>query len=394
MQIANLGLDNFLWRLGVARIYEWVLKSWQEVFITGNNLDKRKAKVSEILTNKWLEKIKVAEAQAWDIVQIAWIPDIFVWETVWWNEDVEAMPSIIIDEPTLKMEFLVNDSPFAWKEGKFVTGRQLRERLEKELEINVWLKIDFDSTKNYIVSGRGELHLSVFIETMRREWFELQVWAPVVIMCEKDGKKMEPIERVSISLPSEFSGTIIWELGKRKWEIINMSDENSVSYLEFLVPTRWLLWFKSEFTTLTKGQGLISSAFEKFAVHKWNIEKRARGSMISMENWKTMAYSLFNLQERWTIFIHPATDIYEGMIIWESSKDQDLTVNATKNKKLTNVRASWSDEAIKLTPPKIMSLEESIDYISEDEYVEITPESIRLRKKYLSENDRKRNKKN
>lgn len=392
MQIANLWFDNFLGRLGIGRIYDWVVKVWQEVIITSNEWTKRKWKISEILTNNGLAKVKTKEAQAWDIVTIAWIPDIFVWETVAQNESVPAMPAITIDEPTLKMDFLVNNSPFAWREGKLITSRQIRERLEKELETNVWLKIDFDSWENYIVAGRWELHLSVLIETMRREWFELQVWAPVVIMHEKDWKQMEPMERVTISVPGVSAWSIIAELGKRKWEMVNMFEDNWLTNLEFLVPTRWLLWFKSEFTTLTKGEWILSSAFEEYVPFKWTIEKRARWSMISMENWKTMAYSLFKLQERGTIFVKPATEIYEWMILWESSKDQDLTVNATKNKKLTNVRASGTDEALKLVPQKIMTLEEAIDYISNDEYVEVTPLSIRLRKKYLSETDRKRNK--
>lgn len=393
MQIANLGFDNFLGRLGIGRVYEGTVKVGQEVFVTGNDGSKRKGKITEVLTNKGLEKEKSKEAYAGDIITIAGIPDIFVGETISGDENVEAMPPITIDEPTLKMEFLVNNSPFAGREGKFVTSRQIRDRLEKELETNVWLKVDFDSGDNYEVAGRGELHLSVLIETMRREGFELQVGAPVVIMQEENGKKMEPIENVTISVPSGAEGAVIAELGKRKGLMTNMVDENGIVNLEFSVPTRGLLGFKSEFTTMTKGEGLLSSSFDKFEEYKGVIEKRSVGSMISMENGKTMAYSLFNLQDRGTIFVKPATEIYEGMIIGESNKDQDLSVNATKNKKLTNVRASGTDEALKLTPPKLMSLEEAIDYISNDEYVEVTPETIRLRKKYLTETDRKRNKK-
>ena len=392
MQIANLGFDNFLWRLGIGRVYEWVVKVWQDVFITSNEWIERKGKITEILTNEWLEKAKAETATAGDIITIAGIPDIFVGETLSSVEKAEPMPPISIDEPTLKMEFLVNNSPFAWREGKFVTSRQIRDRLEKELETNVWLKVDFDSWDNYEVAGRWELHLSVLIETMRREGFELQVWAPVVIMHEENGKKMEPIENVWISVPAWNEWAVIAELWKRKGIMGNMNEENWVVNLEFSVPTRWLLGFKSEFTTMTKWEGLLSSSFDKFEEYKGPIEKRAVWSMISMENGKTMAYSLFNLQDRGTIFVKPATEIYEWMIIWESAKDQDLTVNSTKNKKLTNVRASGTDEALKLTPPKIMTLEEAIDYISEDEYVEITPENIRLRKKFLTETERKRNK--
>jgi GTP-binding protein len=392
MQIANLGYDNFLGRLGIGRVYEGTVKVGQEVFITANDGAKRKGKITDILTNDGLEKVKATEAIAGDIITIAGIPDIFVGETVAADESVEAMPPITIDEPTLKMEFLVNNSPFAGREGKFVTSRQIRDRLEKELETNVGLKIDFDSGENYEVAGRGELHLSVLIETMRREGFELQVGAPVVIMHEENGVKMEPMENVSISVPSGSEGSVIAELGKRKGIMSNMVEENGIVNLEFKVPTRGLLGFKSEFTTMTKGEGLLSSSFDCFEEYKGNIEKRAVGSMISMENGKTMAYSLFNLQDRGTIFVEPQTEIYEGMILGESNKDQDLTVNATKNKKLTNVRASGTDEALKLTPPKIMSLEEAIDYISADEYVEVTPETIRLRKKWLKETERKRNK--
>ncbi|NVP17196.1 translational GTPase TypA [Candidatus Gracilibacteria bacterium] len=390
MQIANLGYDSFLGRLGIGRIYEGKVKVGQEVFITSNEGVERKGKITEILTNHGLNKVKTKEAIAGDIVTIAGIADIFVGETVSGITGAEAMPPITIDEPTLKMEFLVNNSPFAGREGKFVTSRQIRDRLEKELETNVGLKIDFSSGDNYEVAGRGELHLSVLIETMRREGFELQVGAPVVIMHEENGVKMEPIENVSVSVPAGFEGSVIAELGKRKGLMSNMVENNGIVSLEFRVPTRGLLGFKSEFTTLTKGEGLLSSSFDKFEAYKGPIEKRAVGSMISMENGKTMAYSLFNLQDRGKIFVEPATEIYEGMIIGESSKGQDLAVNATKNKKLTNVRASGTDEALKLVPPKIMTLEEAIDYISDDEYVEVTPLSIRLRKKYLTETERKR----
>ena len=393
MQVANLGFDNFLGRLGIGRVYEGSIKVGQEVVVTSNEGVQRKGKITEILTNEGLEKVKAKEAFAGDIITIAGIADIYVGETVAANENVAPMPPITVDEPTLKMEFLVNNSPFAGREGKFVTSRQIRDRLEKELETNVWLKVDFDSGENYEVAGRWELHLSVLIETMRREGFELQVGAPVVIMKEEDGKKMEPIENVTISVPSGVEWAVIAELGKRKGIMSNMIDENGIVSLEFSVPTRWLLGFKSEFTTMTKGEGLLSSSFDCFEQYKGAIEKRAVGSMISMENGKTMAYSLFNLQDRGTIFVKPATEIYEGMIIGESNKDQDLSVNATKNKKLTNVRASGTDEALKLTPPKLMTLEEAIDYISNDEYVEVTPETIRLRKKFLTEGERKRNKK-
>ncbi|MDD5769354.1 MAG: translational GTPase TypA [Candidatus Gracilibacteria bacterium] len=389
MQVANLAYDNFLGRLAIGRVYAGVVKVGQEVIITSNSGVQRKAKIAEVLTNEGLNKVKTKEAVAGDIVTIAGIPDIFVGETIAENTEVPAMPAITIDEPTLKMEFLVNNSPFCGKEGKMVTSRQIRDRLEKELETNVGLKVDF-SGDNFIVSGRGELHLSVLIETMRREGFELQVGAPEVIMHSENGVKMEPIERVAVSVPSEFSGSVIEKLGKRKGEMVNMVDENGLVSLEFKVPTRGLLGFKSEFTTITKGEGILTSSFEEFAPYKGPIEKREVGSMVSGETGSTMAYSLWKLQERGPLFVDPAVAIYEGMIIGEHLKGGELVVNATKNKQLTNVRASGSDEALRLVTPKRMTLEEAIDYIGNDEYVEVTPLNIRLRKKYLSETDRKR----
>jgi len=389
MQVANLAYDNFLWRLAIWRVYEWKVKVWQDVVITNNAWIQRKWKISEILTNEWLNKVKIKEAVAWDIVTIAWIADIFVWETIAADAWVIPLPAITIDEPTLSMEFLVNNSPFAWKEWKMVTSRQIRDRLEKELETNVWLKIDFDA-ENFVVSGRWELHLSVLIETMRREWFELQVWAPEVIMHMEDWVKMEPIEIVAVSVPSEFAWAVIEKLWKRKWEMSNMIDENWIVSLEFKVPTRWLLWFKSEFTTITKWEWILTSGFDSFSPYKWPIEKREVWSMVSWEAWQTMAYSLWKLQERGPLFIDPAVAIYEWMIIWEHLKWWELVVNATKNKQLTNVRASWTDEALRLVTPKRMTLEEAIDYIWPDEYVEVTPLNIRIRKKYLTETDRKR----
>jgi GTP-binding protein len=391
MQVGNLGYDNFLWRMGIGRVTSGKVKVGQQVTIFANNGVTRKGKISEILTNEWLRKVKAPEAVAGDIVTIAGIPDIYIGETIAENENVTPLAPLEITEPTLRMEFLVNDSPQAGKEGKFVTSRHIRDRLEKELEINVGLKIDFDSGENYSVSGRWELHLSVLIENMRREGYELQVGAPEVIF-KDDGKggKLEPIERVNISVPSEFTGSVIEKLGKRRWEMQNMIDENGLTNLEFLVPTRGLLGFKSEFTTITKGEGILTSGFEKYDAYKGEIEKREVGSMISGEVGTAMAFSLWNLQDRGPIFIDAGTEVYEGMIIGEHLKWGDLTVNPTKNKQLTNMRASGTDEAMRLIPPRKFTLEDALDYIWPDEYVEVTPSKVRLRKKYLTENERKR----
>ncbi len=394
MQIANLGYDNYLGRLGIGRVYEWVVKAGQNVTIIGNDGIRRTGKIAKCFTSVGLKRTEVEQAEAGDIVTIAGIPDIYVGETISTDANAQAMPAITIDEPTLKMEFRVNDSPFAGREGKYVTSRNIRERLEKELEMNVGLKVDFENSdgNSYIVSGRGELHLSVLIESMRREGYELTVGCPQVIFHEEAWKRKEPIEQVTIFVPESDSGSIIEALGKRKGLIKNMDTKNGITNLEFEVPTRGLLGFRSQFVTLTKGEGIMYSSFSHYDDFKWPIEKREVGSMISGFWGVTMAYSLWKLEERGPIFIDPGIEVYEGMIIGEHLKGGDLVVNPTKNKQLTNMRASGTDEAVRLTPPRKFTLEEALDYIGNDEYVEVTPNSIRLRKVGLTENDRKRGK--
>ena len=390
MQVSNLAYDNFLGRMAVGRLYEGSVKRNQNVVVTSRDGKKRRAKISEVLTTEGLKRNKVLRALSGDIVTLAGISDIDVGDTIAANDKIEALPPIEIDKPTLKMSFMVNDSPFAGREGKLLTSRQIKERLEREREVNVGMEFDFSHSDSYTVSGRGELHLSVLIETMRREGFELQVGAPEVIFRNENGRKLEPIERVGISLPSVASGAVIAELGKRRGKMLNLFEENNIVQVEYLVPSRGLLGFKSQFTTLTKGEGILSTAFEKYDVYVGDIPKRQVGSLICGETGVAMAYSLWNLQERGPMFIEATTAVYEGMIIGEHLKGSDLTVNPTKNKKLTNVRASGKDDAINLIPIRRLSLEQAIDYIGADEYVEITPRHIRLRKKYCTESDRRR----
>lgn len=392
MQIANLAYDNYVGRMGVGRVYEGKAKVGQSVTIVGNDGARRSGKISKIYTSLGLKKIEVDEGEAGDIITIAGIPDIYVGETVSTDANVVAMPAITVDAPTLKMEFMVNDSPFAGKEGKFVTSRQIRERLEKEMEMNVGLAIDFENSdgNSYNVSGRGELHLSVLVETMRREGFELQVGCPQVIFHEVAGKKQEPIENVVMWVPEDRSGTIFEMLGKRKGICKNMNTVNGIVNMEFEVPTRGLLGFRSRFVIETKGEGIIYSSFSHYDEFRGPIEKRDVGSMISGTPGLSMAYSLWKLEERGPILIEPAVELYEGMIIGEHLKGGDLVVNATKNKQLTNMRASGTDEAIRLTPIRKMTLEDCLDYIAEDELVEVTPVNLRLRKKWLTEGERKR----
>ncbi len=390
MQVANLAYDSFMGRQGIGRITDGVVKTGANIFIIGNDGVKRKGKISKIVTSMGLNKVEIQEGIAGDIVSIAGISDIFVGETIVTDENTEPLPPITIDPPTLKMQFFVNDSPFAGREGDYVTSRHIRDRLEKELEMNVGLKVDFKDDGTFVVAGRGELHLAVLIETMRREGFELQVGAPEVIFHEENGVRMEPFEKCMINVPDESAGAVIEQMGKRRGIIQDMKSERGLTSLEFFIPTRGLLGFRREFTTMTRGEGILASGFDKYAPYGGDINKREVGSMISACDGAAMTFSLFNLQERGPIFIEPQTEVYEGMIVGEHLKGSDLVVNVIKNKQLTNMRASGTDEAMRLTPPRVMSLEDALDYVGQDEYVEITPTKVRLRKKKLKEHERKR----
>jgi len=383
MQVVNLGYDNFLGRLWIGRVYEWTLKPGTQVKVINQKWEIRTWRINKVFSTLWLQRIEQEEAQCGDIVTIAWIPDIFVWETVG-TGDVQALPSIAIDKPTLQMEFLVNDSPFAWKEWKYMTTRNLRERLEKELETNVWLEVDFSDGK-FLVSWRWELHLSVLIETIRREWRELQVWAPQVIFREVNDEKEEPIETLVVSVEDELAWTIIETLSHRKWMMNTMNSANGLTTIEFEIPTRGLLWFRGEFILMTKWEWIMYSAFSHYEPWKWEIKKRDVGSMISSATWQAMNYGIFKLQERGPIFIDPAQPIYEWMVVGEHLKWGDMTVNLTINKQQNNFRNSGNDEAMLLNPIRHMTLEDALGYIWLDELVEITPKSIRIRKKYLTE---------
>ncbi|MAE68782.1 MAG: translational GTPase TypA [Candidatus Peribacteraceae bacterium] len=391
MQPSSLAYDDYVGRMGIGRIYEGTMKVGQQVSVLKPDGSERNGKITKIFIAEGLNKKEVSEASAGEIVTVAGIDDIYVGETVAAKQVTEPLPAISIDPPTISMSFLVNNSPFAGKEGSQLTTRQIRARLEREKETNVGLHVEaIEGTDSFRVSGRGELHLSVLIESMRREGFELQVSRPEVIFQEIDGVVCEPVEHVIIDVPEEFSGTIINLLSQRKGEMQDMKTEDDQCRIEFLVPTRGLLGFRGDFIIETKGEGILNHSFLKFEKEKGEIPGRSRGSMISMTPGETMAFSLWNLQDRGTLFVGAQTPVYEGMIIGESNKSEDMMVNPTKNKKLTNVRASGSDEAMTLVPVQEMSLEQALEYISDDELVEVTPKSIRLRKKLLTEVERKR----
>lgn len=393
MQPAALGYDNFLGRMAIGRVYEGSVKTGDKVTVINAEGQKRKATISKVFTYAQMERVETPEAKAGDIVALAGIADIYVGETITTDDNAEPLPAIKVDEPALAIDFMVNDSPFGGREGKLVTSRHIRERLEKELETNVGLKIELKAgTDTMKVYGRGEMHIAVLIETMRREGFELQISQPEVIMREIDGVKHEPVEAAVVNVPDEFAGAVIQALGKRKGQMTNMKAENGNTMIELDVPTRGLLGFRSEFLVMTRGEGSLYHSFDRFEPHMGTIEKRSVGSMISGETGSTMAYSLWKLQERGALFVGPATEVYEGMVIGEYNQGSDLVVNPLKNKKLTNVRASGSDEALNLTPIIPMTLEKAIEYIGPDEYVEITPTTVRLRKRFLKEHERKRNK--
>jgi GTP-binding protein len=393
MQPATLAYDNFLGRMAIGRVHEGTIKTNAMVSILTPDGKRRSGKVSKLFTFQGLKKIPVDSVSAGDIVAVAGLADIFVGETITDSPDAEPLNAIQVDPPSLSMNFMVNDSPFAGREGKFVTSRQIRDRLEKELETNVGLHIDFtcghgDEMK---VMGRGEMHLAVLIETMRREGFELQVSQPEVVLQEINGVVHEPFENVVINVPDDISGKIIELMSFRKGQMVNMKSENGITQLEFDIPARGILGMRSNFIILTKGEGTLYSSFARMEPHVGPIEKRQVGSLVSGETGTSTGYSLWKLQERGPIFIDPATEVYEGMIIGEHNQGTDLAVNCTKGKQLTNVRSSGADDAITLIPPVYVTLERALEYIKEDEYVEVTPHNIRLRKKFLTEIERKRN---
>lgn len=391
MQPVTLLYDNFLGRIAIGRVYDGSLCGNKSVFVIDHDGEVRTGKISKVFSFKGLKKTDVPEIFAGDIVAIAGIPDISVGETITTDEKAEALPAIKIDPPALEIEFLVNNSPFAGREGKFVTSRHIRARLEREVETNVGLKIeDIPNSDSIKVYGRGEMHIAVLIESMRREGFELQISRPKVIMQKIDGAQHEPFEAVIVNTPDDTSGKVIEALSSLKGQLISVKSLNGNSTLEFMVPARGLLGFGSTFITMTRGKGTLYHSFDHFGPYAGEIKKRSVGSMISGESGQAMAYSLWKLQERGPLFINPATQIYEGMIIGEHSHPSDLIVNATKNKKLTNMRSSGADDALALIPVVEMTLEKAIEYIKDDEYAEITPTSVRLRKRVLSELGRKR----
>ncbi len=391
MQPANLAYDSFVGRMGLGRVYEGTVRVGMPVTVIKLDGSRKAQKITKVFTTVGLHKIPVEEAYAGDIVLVAGISDINVGETIASDTKAEPLPVIAVDQPTLTMDFLVNDSPLAGREGDFLTSRQIRARLEKELETNVGLQIEFPENADvFKVSGRGELHLSVLVETMRREGFELQVGQPQVIFREESGEKQEPYEAVTIDVPDVFAGRVIEALGKRKGEMTNMQSKNGSTRLEYVIPTRGLLGYRMEFLTATRGEGTLSHIFSHYGVYKGAIDRRTTGSIISGFAGKTTGYALYNLQERGVLFVGPSVEVYEGMVIGDSTKEE-MIVNPTKEKQLTNMRASGSDDAILLTPPLEMTLERALEYIDESEYVEVTPSLIRVRKKWLRETDRRRN---
>ena len=388
LQTFNLAYDNFLGRLAIARIYEGVAKAGQAVIVKKPDGTSRNAKITKLFTFKGLERVDVPEAVAGDIVIVAGIEDAYIGETITTDASVEAMPAIAIDEPTITVNFLVNNSPFAGREGKYVTSRQLREYLERELEVNVGLKVDFVSPDAFKVSGRGELHIAILLENMRRAGYEMQVSQPQVIIREENGVKMEPYEEVIIDTPTEFQGAIIERLGTRAFVLQNLVQEGDTVRLTLEGPTRGLLGYRNQFVVDTKGEGILSTRVIGFKPYAGEIKKRQVGSMISMASGKALGYALWGMQERGVLYIVPATEVYEGMVVGNTSKGEEMVVNPTKGKNQSNVRSSGMDEAINLVPAYTLTIERGLEVMAEDEYLEITPTSVRLRKQQLTESER------
>jgi GTP-binding protein len=408
MQPFNLAYDNFLGRLAIGRIHEGTIKAGQTYILKRNDGTIEKSRVTKLYSFKGVARDEVTEAYAGDIVMVAGFPKIDIGETICENEKQESLPAITIDEPTISLRFMVNDSPFAGREGRFVTNKQILERLHKELEVNVGLKIDFSSSSEYCtVFGRGELHVAILLENMRREGYEIQVSQPQVIIKDievavhpvKSGEagaptaqfnrvKSEPFEEVTVDVPSELSGTVIENMGKRKGIMTDMQTHGSQTRLLFEAPTRGLLGYRGQFVVDTRGVGILSSRVIGFKPYVGEIKRKEVGSMVSMISGKALGFSLANLQTRGVLYIGPSTEVYEGMVIGNVSKGEEMAVNPIKGKQLSNMRASGTDDAINLTPPWEISIERGLEIMNGDEYLEVTPHSVRLRKQFLSEIDR------
>ena len=391
MQVSALAYDDYIGRIGIGRVYDGVIKANEMITVCDCDIKKENRKIANLYNYQGLKRTAITEAQCGDIVLISGIDNIEIGDTICQLGDVDPMPQIDIEEPTMSMNFMVNSSPFQGKSGKFVTSRNIRERLERELEVNVGLKVEeTDSTDTFKVSGRGELHLSILLENMRREGYEVAVSRPEVIFRTINGELCEPIEEVVCSVPNDYSGTVINSLNLRKGEMVDIEDEGSYTKIIYHAPTRGLMGFRSEFINSTKGEGVLVRKFIEYKPYKGEIPERTNGAMISCATGKTMTYSLWNLQERGQLFVGAAEEVYEGQIVGVSSKMQDMEVNPTVNKKMTAVRSTGNDEAMKLVPHKQFSLEEALEFINDDELVEITPDAIRIRKKYLTNLDRRR----
>ena len=392
LQISQLDYDNYTGRLGIGRILNGRIKPGQVVAVMNHEQQIAQGRINQLLGFKGLERVPLEEAEAGDIVIISGIEDIGIGVTITDKDNPKGLPMLSVDEPTLTMDFMVNTSPLAGTEGKFVTSRQIRDRLQKELLTNVALRVEDTADADvFRVSGRGELHLTILLENMRREGYELAVGKPRVVYRDIDGQKCEPYENLTVDVPDENQGAIMEELGRRRGELTNMeSDGNGRTRLEYHIPARGLIGFQGEFMTLTRGVGLMSHVFDDYAPVKPDMPGRHNGVLISQEQGEAVAYALWNLEDRGRMFVSPNDKIYEGMIIGIHSRDNDLVVNPLKGKKLTNIRASGTDEAVRLTTPIKLTLEGAVEFIDDDELVEITPQSIRLRKRYLSELERRR----
>ena len=392
MLVSNIDYDDYVGRIAVGRVERGIIKTGMPVAICGKEDKITQGRVAKVYTHVGLDKVEVEEGKAGDIIELAGLADINIGDTICDFNNPEKIPFVDIDEPTVSMTFSVNNGPFAGKEGQFITSRHIRDRLFKELERNVSLRVkETDSADSFEVSGRGELHLSVLIETMRREGFELLVSRPKVIFKEIDGVKCEPIEDLVVNVPDDCVGNVIEKLGRRKAEMVNMEPaEDGHTKIEFKIPARGLIGYRTEFLTDTKGEGTMNHIFDSYEPYKGDIQARVRGTIVAFENGKSVTYGLYNAQDKGDLFIGPGVEVYEGMIVGLNSRGEDLAINVCKEKHLTNTRASGSDDALRLVPPIQMSLEKAIEFIQDDELVEVTPKSIRLRKKILDTKERER----